>query len=247
MAQYYALVKDLNPERKSWDTLNEGEIIRLPSSGQSTQVAAAPAAKPPRGGEGATPESRAAMGPRPGGGVKSAGEGTQAAATPAGNLPRPAESRPSVDAKTAAPTLDPRQAMQGPAKEQMALFARVAEAIGGEVQNSGEEVVAIKDGSIRLDRGSYPVVYSPALRQKVVIDPDGKIPASLRSRLADPAVRTPIVPMANGLSIREAVGQLLAGLGISTAAGRPAGDHSRRGSFLRSQRWLDGAGTGAEQ
>ena len=31
VAQYYALVKDLNPERKTWDTLAEGEIIRLPA------------------------------------------------------------------------------------------------------------------------------------------------------------------------------------------------------------------------
>ena len=103
--------------------------------------------------------------------------------------------------------------MQAPAKEQMGLFARVAEALGGEVQNSGEEVFSIEDGSIRLDKSSYPVVYSPVLRQKVVIDPDGKIPASLRSKLADPTLGTPIVPMANGVSIREAVGQLLAGLG----------------------------------
>lgn len=208
VAQYYALVKDLNPERKSWDTLNEGEIIRLPSTGQSTQMAAA---KPPRAG--ATTESRAAVEPRPGAGNKRGDETTQTGATPAGILQRPAEPRPTVEAKPAAPALDSRRAMQGPAKEQMALFAQVAAAIGGEMQNSGEEVVAIKDGNIRLDRGSYPVVYSPVLRQKVVLDPDGKIPASLRSRLADPAVATPIVAMANGLSIREAVGQLLAGLG----------------------------------
>ena len=60
------------------------------------------------------------------------------------------------------------------------------------------------------------MVYSPALRQKVVIDPDGKIPASLRSKLADPRVGTAIVPMANGVSIRDAVGQLLAGLGYQS-------------------------------
>src|SRR5581483_799009 len=33
VAQYYALVKDLNPERKDWDTLLEGETIRLPALG----------------------------------------------------------------------------------------------------------------------------------------------------------------------------------------------------------------------
>ncbi len=106
--------------------------------------------------------------------------------------------------------------MRAPAKENMALFAKVAEAIGGEVQNSGEEVISIIDGNLRFDKASYPVVYSAALRQKVVIDPDGKIPASLRSKLADPSVGTAIVPMANGVSIQNAVSQLLAGLGYQS-------------------------------
>jgi hypothetical protein len=235
VAQYYALVKDLNPERKTWDTLNEGEIIRLPSTGQSTQIAAA---KPPRAG--ATSESRAAPEARPGAGIKSASEGTQAAARrPADNLPQPAESRSTVVAKPTAPPLDRRQAMQARAKEQMALFARLAEAIGGEMQNSGEEVVSIKDGNIRLDRSSYPVVYSPALRQKVVIDPDGNIPASLRNKLADPAVGTPIVRLANGLSIREAVGQLLAGLGYqSLPADRPVTIQEEGVSYEAKGGWM---------
>ena len=239
VAQYYALVKDLNPERKTWDTLNEGEIIRLPSSGQSSQLAAVPAAKPPRPVETATTESRAAMDPRPGAATTRAGEGAQAGATPAGNLQRPAESRPPGEAKTIASLLDRRQAMQAPAKEQMVLFAKVAEAIGGEVQNSGEEVFAIKDGNIRLDKGRYPLVYSAALGQKVVIDPDGKIPASLRGKLADPSVGTPIVPMANGVSIREAVSQLLAGLGYqSLPTDRPVTIQDEGVSYEAKGGWM---------
>lgn len=237
VAQYYALVKDLNPERKTWDTLNEGEIIRLPSTAQGTQVAAAPAAKSPRAGESPTKEGRAAGESRPGADIKSSGAGAQS--TAAAKLPRSAESRPTAEPMPAAPARDPRRAMQAPAKEQMALFAKLAEAVGGEMQNSGEEVVSIKDGNIRLDRGSYPVVYSPALRQKVVIDPDGKIPVSLRNKLADPAVGTPIVPMANGLSIREAVGQLLAGLGYqSLPADRPVTIQEEGVSYEAKGGWM---------
>src|SRR4029453_10181312 len=40
VAQYYALVKDLNPERKNWDTLLEGEIIRLPTVGRGQEITA---------------------------------------------------------------------------------------------------------------------------------------------------------------------------------------------------------------
>ena len=34
MALYYALVKDLNPERKNWDALLGGDSIRLPVPGK---------------------------------------------------------------------------------------------------------------------------------------------------------------------------------------------------------------------
>ena len=187
LAQYYALVKDLNPERKNWDSISEGEIIRLPTPGQDSQVAAAPGLKSLPPGESTPAENRLTTG-----------------------------SRPTSETKPAATTLDRLQATRAPAKDNMALFAKVAEAIGGEVQNSGEEVIAIIDGNLRFDKASYPVVYSATLRQKVVIDPDGKIPASLRSKLADPLVGTAIVPMANGVSIQNAVSQLLAGLGYQS-------------------------------
>jgi len=178
VAQYYALVKDLNPERKDWDTLVEGETIRLPLAG--TEI-------PPSAIMTTTPEKQTAAAPSP--------------------APKPAaESKP-------APALDTRQALRAPARENMALFAKVIEAMGNEIQQSGEEVVSLSEESIRFERSAYPVVYNPALRQKLVIDPDGKIPASLKSKLSDPHAGAQILPMANGVSIQEAVGQLLARLG----------------------------------
>jgi hypothetical protein len=38
VAQYYSLAKDLNPERKDWDTLLEGETIRLPTGRDRTPI-----------------------------------------------------------------------------------------------------------------------------------------------------------------------------------------------------------------
>jgi hypothetical protein len=98
----------------------------------------------------------------------------------------------------------------------MALFAKVIEAIGNEIQQNGEEVVALSDENIRFERSAYPVVYNPTLRQKLVIDPEGKIPASLKSKLNDPRIGAQVLPMANGVSIQDAVGQLLAGLGYQS-------------------------------
>jgi LysM domain len=233
VAQYYALVKDLNPERKTWDTLTGGEIIRLPVIGQ--QTAGSDAMKPPRSSESLASENRLALDSRAKPGPAGAdGDSARSATIQSQRL---AESRPAM--KTPAPSFTYRDAMQAPAKEQMVLFASIAEALGGEMQNSGEEVFSIKDGNVRLDKSSYPIVYSPVLRQKVVIDPDGKIPVSLRSKLADPAVGTPIVPMANNVSIREAVGQLLAGLGYqSLPSDRPVTIQEEGVSYEAKGGWI---------
>lgn len=195
VAQYYALVKDLNPERKYWDTLLEGETIRLPVAGRSyeTPVIAAAPAKP-------TVEPTTI---------------TQAKAAP--ETKAAAEVKPIVEAKVAAAKVpqrvDRRQALRSPANENLPLFAKVAEAMGSQLQQTGEEVIGIKDGAVRFDKTKYPVVYNPTLGQRVVIDPQGNIPASLRRKLGEPSIGTPILPMANGVSIQDAVSQLLSGLG----------------------------------
>ena len=239
VAQYYALVKDLNPERKSWDTLTGGEIIRLPATGQSTEFAAIPEVKTPRPPEMLASENRSTAESRPSGGSRREGDGSRAAAAQSGQSQRPLDVSPTGVTKAPSPNLNRGDAMRAPAKEQMVLFANIAEAMGSEMQNSGEEVFAIKDGNIRLDKNSYPLVYSPALRQKVLIDPDGKIPASLRTKLADPAVGTPIVPMSNGVSIRDAVGQLLAGLGYqSLPTDRPVTIQEEGVSYEAKGDWL---------
>jgi len=278
VAQYHALVRDLNPERNSWDTLVEGEVIRLPSteqasqmteasmaklapSGTSTakekrgaltsrtggkgktdagQVATSPAVAPRHTLESATPENHPTRDPRLGTGTKGDEDGgSQATVVPAEKSQRSSGSRPTVETQPAAPAADLRKAMQAPAKEQMALFAKLAAAVGGELQDSGEDVIPIKDGKISFDKASYPVVYSAALRQKVVLDPDGQIPVSLRSQLAEPSIGTPIVSMANGLSIREAVGQLLAGLGYqSLPANRPVTIQEEGVSYEAKGAWM---------
>ena len=198
IAQYYALVKDLNPERKNWDTLAGGEVIRLPTVGPTREViAAAPAAA--RGAKTATPA------------VSTASE------SGAVILPTPSpENNPAI-----APMLR-QAALRAPAKENMALFAKITEAIGGQLQRSGEEVVVLKDESLRFDRSIYPVVFSPALRQRVVLDPGNAIPVSLKNKLNDPTIRMPVLRMSKEVSIQEAVSQLLAALGYQTLpADRP--------------------------
>lgn len=201
VAQYYALVRDLNPERKNWDVLAEGEIIRLPVAGRVYEIpatVAAPAASPrSSGAPTATVEAKPAVVPAP---------------------IIEAQAKPAIEPTPALPTqppaiIDRRQVLRSPAKENLALFAKVAESIGSQMQQSGEEVINLKEGAVRFDKRNYPVVFNPQLKQRVVLDPEGKIPLSLRTKLGDPSIGAPIVPMASGVSVQDAVGQLLAGLG----------------------------------
>jgi hypothetical protein len=194
LAQYYALVKDLNPERKNWDTLLEGDILRLPTLVRGQEITAQ--APPP------VIESKRPTEPI-----------ARAEAKPMPEVNPMAEGKASAAPKPAPAPADRRPSLRAPATENMMVFATVVEAMGGQIQQSGEEVVVLKEGTVRFDKSNYPVVYSPALGQKVVIDPDDKIPASLRTKLGDPTLATQVLPMANGLSIQEAVSQLLARLG----------------------------------
>ncbi|HEX6800853.1 MAG TPA: hypothetical protein VF130_00125, partial [Candidatus Binatia bacterium] len=205
VAQYYSLAKDLNPERKDWDTLLEGETIRLPTVGTGLQSASAESAK--SASDKQTP-------------VSSAGTAR----------------KPPIEVKNTSP-LDTRQALG--AKENMVLFASVVEALGNEIQQSGEEIVALGEENIRFERSAYPVVYNPTLRQKLVIDPEGKIPASLKSRLNDPRIGAQVLPNANGLSIQEAVGQLLDGLGYqSLPTDRPIMIQEEGVAFEAKGNWM---------
>lgn len=201
LAEYYALVKDLNPDRHNWDSLNEGESIRLPMRDR-LRAKTEPIGNRP-GGAGATAETPVSAAARR--------EPPPASPSPPGVVIVPPETVASAPAAPALPT--PAEALRLPARENLELFARVAEALGSELQQSGEEVVLLPDGAVRLDKSRYPVVHHTALRQRIVIDPDGKIPASLKTRLSDPSIGTPILAMGNGLSIDDAVRELLAGLG----------------------------------
>jgi hypothetical protein len=179
IAQYFALVKDLNPERKDWETLRGGEIIRLP-----VLESVFGSAKTDR-------SARESLSP------------TSIDAQRAATQPKPASAKAD----------DFEAALRSSARENMDLLVKIVEATGNEVKLSGEEIVSLRGGNVRFDRSTYPVIINAALRQKVVIDRDGKIPQSLKAKLNDSSVGTPVLPIANGLSVAEAVRQLLAGIG----------------------------------
>jgi hypothetical protein len=290
LAVHYALIKDLNPEKKNWDVLQEGELIRLPVPAQTPEVAraqtkAAEVPKPapevaptqPKVAEALKPAPEVAQAqPKVAEAVKPAPEVAQAqpkvaeALKPAPEVaqtqPKVAEAvkpapTPKVPQKTApqgiesttvqearpgiqVPTVKeptprvrvgPDYAQQVPARQNVALLTRVVEALGNEVQRGGQQVFSLKDGTVRLDTDSFPVVSNPKLRQKVILDLEESIPGSLRSKLADPSVATPVLPVGKTASLQAAVGQLLAGLGYQPLPGDRPVVISDRGVVLEAK------------
>ena len=192
VAEYYALVKDLNPERKNWDALLGGDVIRLPSSGTSSELTTADRKGPP------TDEAKRAAVP-----IRE-------------NNPLSTVKPAEQDRATRPTTLSLDRARQLPAKENIALLGQVVESLGNEVRRDGQETLNLRDGTVRVDRTSYPVVYNPKLQQRIILDPDEKIPDALKSKFSDPSVHTAVFPVSRTASLQESVTQLLSRLGYQS-------------------------------
>jgi hypothetical protein len=192
LAIYYSLVKDLNPQKKNWDLLVEGETIRLP-------VFADPAEARSLANR-AMPESKPGVGGEPAGSA----EGSKLSGATEAPVAR---------------TAPPRNPTQNAARENLALVARVIESLGNEVQTAGEAVLPVKEGAIRLTNGAFPIVYNRNLNQRVIIDPDGGIPASVRSKLNEEQNSTTVLSLSRSISVHDAVSQLLSRLGYQPLSG----------------------------
>lgn len=184
LAINYALVKDLNPERKNWDSLQEGEVIRLPTPVQPSEIASS---RKQRAAESTAAASKPRLEAKPLAEAKKAQQG------------RPAESKAA----------GPDYARQIPARENLLLLGQVIEALGNEVQRTGQEILPVNEGTIRIDRNSYPVVFNRKLDQKIILDPDDKISPALRARLGSSMV----VSIKKGTSLQEFINHALPRLG----------------------------------
>jgi hypothetical protein len=192
LAIYYALVKDLNPQKKNWDLLVEGETIRLPVFANTADVRSL--------------ANRAMLESKSG-----------ARREPAA----PAEAtKPSTG--TEAPvtrTVEGKPPAQRAARENLALVARVIQSLGNEVEQNGEEVLAVKEGTVRLEKTSFPLVYNPKLNQRIILDADDKIPSSMRLKLSEQENSTTVFSLSRSMSVHDAVSQLLSRLGYQPLSG----------------------------
>jgi hypothetical protein len=103
-----------------------------------------------------------------------------------------------------------------PAQENLHVLEQVLGALGNETQRQGQEVVALREGEVYLERDSYPVVHNSNSARRVILDLGDKIPPALRSKIESESPAAPIVSVKKGASLHDAVSSLLSRLGFQS-------------------------------
>jgi hypothetical protein len=108
------------------------------------------------------------------------------------------------------------------AEENLKLIEALVAALGHQTRKSGEEILPLTEGTVRIDRESYPVVQDPKGKKKVILDVAGKIPPSLGARIERQTADAAVVSPRKGSSLHDAVTSVLTRLGFSfLPANRP--------------------------
>ncbi len=209
LATYYALVKDLNPQRKEWDVLQEGEVIQLPADKTGAVVA----------------QNASSLAP----GAEKLAQSYEPSAPPE-----------NLTAVRAPLPLDHARRLL--AQENLPLLAQVLNTVGIEVASDGDEVFPLPNGTVRLDKASYPIVLNRKLQQRVILDTREQLPTSLRKSFESPDTGTSVFSLATGANLQETVSQLLSRLGyLALPSDRPISIQQGDVAFEAMGTWIAAA------
>jgi LysM repeat protein len=134
--------------------------------------------------------------------------GAASAAAQAVALPKPTEEPPQTVG------LDYGQKIT--VQENLDLLASVMKVMGQDTAREGEEVVPLREGTVHIDRSSYPIVQGQKKGQRAVLDMQSKITPALRSKIESEGSGFPVVSVKKGASLHEAVTGLLSKLGFQS-------------------------------
>ena len=101
-------------------------------------------------------------------------------------------------------------------QENLDLLDSVMRVLGRQTSREGEEVVPLREGTVHIDRGSYPIIQSPGGGQRVILDMQSKITAALKAKMEADAPALPVVSVKKGASLHETVAGLLSRLGFQS-------------------------------
>ena len=101
-------------------------------------------------------------------------------------------------------------------QDNLDLLASVMKVLGQDTTREGEEVVPLREGTVHIDRSSYPIIQGPKKGQRAVLDMQSKITPALRTKLEGEGSGLPVVSVKKGASLHDAVTGLLSKLGFQS-------------------------------
>jgi hypothetical protein len=101
-------------------------------------------------------------------------------------------------------------------QENLDLLASVMKVLGQDTTREGEEVVPLREGTVHIDRSSYPIIQGAKKGQRAVLDMQSKITPELRTKLEGEGSGLPVVSVKKGASLHDAVTGLLSKLGFQS-------------------------------
>ncbi len=101
-------------------------------------------------------------------------------------------------------------------QDNLDLLASVMKVLGQDTTREGEEVVPLREGTVHIDRSSYPIIQGPKKGQRALLDMQSKITPALRTKLEGEGSGLPVVSVKKGASLHDAVAGLLSKLGFQS-------------------------------
>jgi len=96
------------------------------------------------------------------------------------------------------------------------LLLEVAGVVGNEMNREGEETLAVKEGTVYIDRSLFPVIQNSKLGKRVVLNLEERISPSLQAELQSENPQVSVVPVKKGSSLHEAAVTLFSHLGFQS-------------------------------
>ena len=102
------------------------------------------------------------------------------------------------------------------ARENLGLLQKVIGVMGNEMTSEGEEELALKEGTIHLDRSVFPVIENSRSGNKVLLDLDEMIAPSILTQIQKENRGIGVVSEKKGSSLHEAANSLFSHLGFQS-------------------------------
>lgn len=101
-----------------------------------------------------------------------------------------------------------------PVSENLDLLQEIAGVVGNEMNREGEETLAVREGTVHIDRSLFPVIQNSKLGKRVILNMEERISPTLQAELRSENPQVSVVPVKKESSLHEAAETLFSHLGF---------------------------------